>query len=1101
MSKSEQASSTDRVGPRELAWAATIGWLGATAVIFVELLVTLAQSGHRITSVWELQVGVTGLLPAWLLLGALPGAVGGLWAHSWSGAGMPRFCKGGLLVCAVLFGLAVGLGVSGGRHLAGWGMRLGFSILVAGAAGAGAWATHQLLSRWARWRGTRGPNGALTMTLIATVCLLELANATLLVRLYPAFHLGLSALALVGGGALAVVGTRRLIARVRHTRPWWALLAVGAAGALLPMGSRAIAGFDNFRFLLSEGGPTLAWGVRLTSLLNPPPPINPALAERPLGQVRRTGGLDLRGRSILLVTIDALRADHLGSYGYHRPITPTLDRLAETGTRFTAAYAPTSHTSYSVTSLMTGKYMRPLLLQNVGEDSELFASLLQKYGFRTAAFYPPAVFFIDAPRFERFKDNQLGFEYAKVEFAEGDLRVEQFRDYLERSPRDHDLFLWVHLFGPHEPYEQHPDYEWGERDIDRYDSEVQAADATVGRLVRSFRERDPEGLVMVTADHGEEFGDHGGRYHGTSVYDEQVRVPLIFQGAGVAEARIVSRPVQTIDILPTILDGLSIVIPPRIRGENLTPWLSRSEAPPADDSGRAVAETDDYTLLAEGKYRLICHRDTGACQLFDVDKDPGELNDLSARLPHVVAEMREKSRAIAETHGRYESAGRRADGSHWPAPIVLGMSGNAEVSGQLSQLLDDADPTIRQKAAELLFELGTNAQAPAIRLALSREENEETRTWLALALTRLGQAAPLVFELLRDENSQRRRLAALALAEQGEDAGQETLIRWLASESIEHERSLEVLDALATIRSKESVPVLVQKLKDVRLRPRVAQTLAAVGDADARPHLARAFLEERYQSARPALAQALLELGAREELIVPLRRFLGVPDPLANGLLIAQRAGILKEVGGPPPRELQRLSALSDSGVRLTVVVPPARAEEAVQCRILIRARNDTKMVQPVLIQPASAGAVRKLEDGEEQSASDRPDVNASTALRLEIPPAQGSRSQSNQPSAVWGESPAPRMKTSTDASSSPRIARARAALEAEGRGQTEVYADLPPRFGAKPGHYLGLEVYAPRGVRITALAVVPKRAELPPPPPEPWGDEAKKEKAAGEGR
>src|SRR5690606_23826011 len=101
-------------------------------------------------------------------------------------------------------------------------------------------------------------------------------------------------------------------------------------------------------------------------------------------------------------------------------------------------------------------------------------------------------------------------------------------------------------------------------DVDLYDGEIAAADQTVGRLVEMALKRDPRTLVILTADHGEEFGDHGGRYHGTSVYDEQVRVPLIIMGEGIAAGRRVLEPVQTIDLLPTVLDGLQIPIPPRI---------------------------------------------------------------------------------------------------------------------------------------------------------------------------------------------------------------------------------------------------------------------------------------------------------------------------------------------------------------------------------------------------------------------------------------------------------------------------------------------------------------------------------------------------------
>src|SRR5690606_13171204 len=104
------------------------------------------------------------------------------------------------------------------------------------------------------------------------------------------------------------------------------------------------------------------------------------------------------------------------------------------------------HTSYSVTSLLTGKYIRPLLLQGAGADSETWASLLRTYGYRTAAFYPPAVFFIDSERFASFEQSNLGFEYQKKEFLEGAPRVEQVRSYVDAQSSDQKLFVWVHLF-------------------------------------------------------------------------------------------------------------------------------------------------------------------------------------------------------------------------------------------------------------------------------------------------------------------------------------------------------------------------------------------------------------------------------------------------------------------------------------------------------------------------------------------------------------------------------------------------------------------------------------------------------------------------------
>src|SRR5439155_6197122 len=182
--------------------------------------------------------------------------------------------------------------------------------------------------------------------------------------------------------------------------------------------------------------------------------------------------VDWRDHDILLVTVDALRADHVGAYGYDRPTTPNLDRLARQGAMFLRAYCPTPHTSYSMTSMMTGKTLRPLLSQGLGLDSDTFAGILRTYGYRTAAFYPPAVFFIDEELFVPFRDRKLDFEYARVEFADPHERARAVRGYLETQPQDHRVFLWVHLFEPHEPYVLHPEHAFGERDIDRYDSEV-----------------------------------------------------------------------------------------------------------------------------------------------------------------------------------------------------------------------------------------------------------------------------------------------------------------------------------------------------------------------------------------------------------------------------------------------------------------------------------------------------------------------------------------------------------------------------------------------------------------------------------------------------
>src|SRR6185503_3923324 len=238
----------------------------------------------------------------------------------------------------------------------------------------------------------------------------------------------------------------------------------------------------------------------LGARMAPPPPLEPpaVIEARPVdGRLQ----IDWREQDILLITVDALRADHVGAYGYPRPTTPEIDKLAERGTLFLHAYCPTPHTSYSVASLMTGKNLHPLLAQGLGADSDTLAGLTRIYGYRTAAFYPPAVFFIDEELFLPFRDRKLDFEYARIEFADPGERADAVTAYLTTPPRDQRLLLWVHLFEPHEPYVARAAHAFGDRDIDRYDGEVAFADAGIGRIVQAVRGRRPDTVVIVTADH------------------------------------------------------------------------------------------------------------------------------------------------------------------------------------------------------------------------------------------------------------------------------------------------------------------------------------------------------------------------------------------------------------------------------------------------------------------------------------------------------------------------------------------------------------------------------------------------------------------------
>ena len=1025
-----------------LARVARACW-AAWFVVATELLCALLGAGRELSGVWEVQFGLLWLAPTVLAAAAVVALVGAFAAWLFEHAELPAI-RGLLGAFAAVFGVVVAFGVGGGRHLATLGQRGGFALFVGALSGALAFGLAPTLARLSRTRP-----GACVALVGVLGLLAELVNQRVLVRLYPAFHLGLAALLLIAAPfaaeALSRAFERREAARpsvglTGGTLALWALLAL----AVLPSAER-LAHFDNFRLVLSEHAPIAGRAVELASLIAPPAPedavdcdaLTPreraehaACSAQAAEQSRRT--LDLRDRDFLLISVDALRADHLGSYGYGRPTTPHLDALAAQGVVFERAYAPTPHTSYSVTSLMTGKYMRPLLLQGIAQDSDTWAGLLRTYGYRTAAFYPPAVFFIDPDRFQTFRDAFLGFEYRWVEFAEGPKRVAQVTTYLDSAPADKRLFTWVHLFAPHEPYENHPEYAFGERDLDRYDSEVRFADETVGALVTAFRAHRPNSVVIVTADHGEEFGEHGARYHGTSVYEEQVRVPLIVSVPDVLKPRRIAEPVQSIDLLPTVLTALDIPRPPRLRGRDLGPLLAKLRP---EGKGMVLAETDEQTLLGEGSLRLICARKLGACKLFDLAQDAEETRDLSADQPKEFAELRVRLKELGASHGRYEQNGLRAEGKGWPPSILRGISGDGDAVEEIAALLDDADLSIRRKAAELLFELRRPEAKAALRLALSRDEDEVVKRYAALSLTRLGEGAPLTFELEKSSDLEVRRLAALVLAEVGDGRGEKTLIGWWLDPAARNfDRSRQIAAALGQIRSKDAVWPLVQSLDDVRLRPYLADALAHIGGELSQGSLLKALASERSQSTRVALVNALVTLKTEEALAPPLVRFMGVPDPLLNGLQAATQTKILEHVGGPDGGDLARLRKQSSLGVSVTLTIPPGGNGKGV--RAFVRARGLGPAPGEVLI------AMGAPDWGTGPRKPSLPNLDATQALRLKVPPGP-------EPVVVYGE--------------------------------------LPKSAGARPGLRARFVIFADSTVQLDSVALVPLADELPPPPPKPW--------------
>jgi arylsulfatase A-like enzyme len=822
-------------------------------------------------------------------------------------------------------GLAAGLlayGVSSGRHMQAPAVRLPFMALLSVVGAALGYAAPWLLEK-------------LSARAVATAAFFVAASAWMadlgfLPRLYPAFHAGLFVLLLASVATLAGVLARGRPYGESRIALGFVFVVAGLCIGWMPAAARRLRLADNLRFVLVERTVVLRRAVELAAWVAPPAPLDesPDTASAPVGEIPRA--LDWSGHDLLLISVDALRADHVSAYGYGRPTTPNLDALAHEGAVFESAYCPTPHTSYSVTSMMTGKAMRPLMTLGLGGGSETWAAQLQRYGYRTAAFYPPAVFYIDAERFGAFEASRLDFEYAKVQFSSAEERVTEVAQYLASAPPS-PVFLWVHLFEPHEPYVMHPSYAYGgrglrssDKPIDAYDSEVAYADAAIGRLVTLVREKRPGVAIVVTSDHGEEFGEHGGRYHGTTCYEEQVRVPLVVVGPGVRPRRIPT-VVETIDLLPTVLSALGTPRPARVQGRDLGPILAGTVG--NEDLGLAYAETDDYAMVARGNYRLLCQRRVAACRLFDLANDPSERVDMTASRPQNASDLRAILAGIEREAGRYE-----AGATPWPDPIRRGLLHDADAALDAAALLDDASAAIRRKAGEVMFVLHVAELEPQTRRALARDEDTEVQKWCALALVRMGDRPSAQAEgTLRDTDLAWRRRAALAFASRGDARGAGELAAYWRDEAPPHggldmEDARELLLALGRLKVADAVPALVGSLPFVPLRPLIADALGAIGDDRARAPLLELFADERYETARPHEARALLALGARRELRPSLERFAGLPEPMIDAVAVARDARLLDPAAGgvsldrPAPELQARLAIPSGSPLRLLVL-------------------------------------------------------------------------------------------------------------------------------------------------------------------------------------
>ncbi len=368
--------------------------------------------------------------------------------------------------------------------------------------------------------------------------------------------------------------------------------------------------------------------------------------------LRRSPGLD-----VLLVTVDTLRADALGAYGRRGARTPRMDGLAAQGVRFDFAHAHNVVTLPSHANILSGRY--PFdhgVRENSGfrfpKGAPTLATLLRARGYHTGAFvsaFPlDSRFGLDAG-FEVY-DDRLGDSDATPDFhmqeRPGPRTVAAARAWLAATPGPR--FCWVHLYEPHSPYQ--PRFDWQGRLPSAYDGEVAAADDALAPLLDPLLAPGAAGrtLIVLTSDHGESLGEHGEATHGIFTYEATLRVPLLLHAPGLLSPRVVQAPARHVDILPTILDALSLPLPAGLAGRSLLPaaqGLAPGEPAPSYFESLTPALTRGWAAAYGVLRDRLKYVDLPLPELYDVAGDPAEAANLVARR----AEPREALRALLQT--------------------------------------------------------------------------------------------------------------------------------------------------------------------------------------------------------------------------------------------------------------------------------------------------------------------------------------------------------------------------------------------------------------------------------------------------------------------
>lgn len=659
--------------------------------------------------------------------------------------------------------------------------------------------------------------------------------------------------------------------------------------------------------------------------------------------------------NVLLVTIDTLRADRLGSYGYAAARTPQLDRVAREGVRCSDAISAAPITAPSHSSILTGLLPPAHGVRDNGTyalppEVKTLAERLAESGFATHAIVSAIVlarrYGLDQG-FESYDDDLWSEDEPKlfmIRDRPARRTADRFLDWLtehDRKEPARPFFAWVHFFDPHQPYQPEA--------IDRaltatpYDAEIAGVDRALGRILDRLRESGEldRTLLVITADHGESLGEHGEKTHAIFVYDATVKVPLLLRLPRLLPAgRVYEGPLRSIDLVPTVLAALGLPGGEETQGRNLLPALRGDEAAPrlpqyseslVSELGFGMAPL--YALRADGYKWIRAPRP----ELYRLDADPGETASLAeterrvgARLDGELGRLLEESRARAVS-----SAANPMDQETREALVSLGYLARPDERERMSGIdPKDGLPLYNklEDARHLSQEERWAESEELLREILSEIPGHvSARNVLALAMVRQGRWDDAVAEYRRSlasDPNQARVLAMLGAIELTRDRLDEAEKLYRAALAITP-GFVEAVANLGFIADLRGDSAAARRLYD--------QALAADPRFPRARRLAADWYYERGEWAPALAAYEQVLAGLPEDFEATLQagnclRRLGRSDAAEKRFLAAAKLrpdswmplynrACLAAVGGRPEDALGLLGELAGRGF------PPARLE------------------------------------------------------------------------------------------------------------------------------------------------------------------------------